>query len=102
MRVKALQAVGPDLATRNGCDRMFDSFERSTDKRIYIDFSGVSSISRSFAHQYVLRKNLSIKTITELSVPATVKKMMSFVQHEPTKKPISYSSIESEVILTSQ
>lgn len=98
MIVRVSQSVGPDLATRNGCDKLFDSLECSPDMNIILDFSEVSSISRSFAHQYFLRKRSSKKSVSEVNVPAVVRKMMNFVQKGSTRRQMENSKVKSKII----
>ncbi|MGC8656267.1 MAG: hypothetical protein ACP5RS_02730 [Thermoplasmata archaeon] len=95
MKIKISEVIGPDLATRKGCDNLFDMIEKSQEKNFVIDFSGVISISRSFAHQYTKRKQLSSKTISEVEVSDMVRKMMDLVkQHSNT---IQYKNIDKVI-----
>ncbi|MHB1707851.1 MAG: STAS-like domain-containing protein [Thermoplasmataceae archaeon] len=86
MRLKVSQVVGPDLATRNGCDNLFLLLEQNPDDEVILDFSDVASISRSFAHEYLMKKIASAKTISEASVPHVVSRMFEFVKNQNTKK----------------
>jgi hypothetical protein len=100
VRVRVLEVIGPDLASRNSCNEMFDNIEMKKGMKVFIDFAGVSSISRSFAHQYLLRKKRSVKVITELNIPEDIKNMMNFVQKESTRKVISHLPARKEILLT--
>jgi Ethanolamine utilization protein EutJ (predicted chaperonin) len=100
MEVKIFQVVRPDLATRNGCDKLFELLEQTPEKKITLDFSNVSSISRSFAHQYLRKKNLSKKVISEVHVPILVQRMLDFVKNQTEKKPIADNNLRSELIST--
>lgn len=80
-KIFIVEKLSPDLALRDNADRLFDSFESDT----LIDFKNVKSISRSFAHQYQLRKNKFSKKIIEKNVPTNVKKMFKIVEN-PQKK----------------
>ena len=100
MDLKVSQAVGPDLATRNGCDNMFKLIEQSQDANITLDFSRVSSISRSFAHEYIMKKRLSSKTVSEIHVPTSVRKMLEFVENQQSKKkPVENNNMKTVTIL---
>ena len=70
MCVMMVKVVGPDLATRNVGDNLFKLLEQSPKERITMNFSDVSSISRSFAHEYITKRKLTTKIISETSVPA--------------------------------
>jgi len=74
-----------DLALRTFADNFFDFVEAIDSKIIAIDFSGISSISRSFAHQYITRKEDSSKKITEINVPLNVEKMLEIVKLPKTE-----------------
>ena len=98
MIMKMSEKVGPDLATRKSCDRLFQSLEQTPEKQITLDFSKTQSISRSFAHQYLMRKNSSTKIILEIHVPKTVQEMINFVKNESGKKPTDNWKAKYEII----
>jgi hypothetical protein len=99
MILKVSQVVGPDLATRNGCDNLFKQIQQIQDVKVTLDFSGISSISRSFAHEYFVKKNMSIKTVSETHVPLSVKQMLEFVKKKPSKKkPVESNKLKSVTI----
>lgn len=75
------QAVSADLALRNRADSLFDDIKNLHASEIIIDFSEVKSISRSFAHQYQVRKQSSRKKISEVHVPEHVAKMFRVVKN---------------------
>ena|GEM_PF-6117528 len=55
---------------------------------------GVRSISRSFAHEYTVRKASSSKYIREINLPLNVSKMLKIVRS--SKKPERWLSPPSE------
>ena|SRR3989338_4872014 len=81
--IKELIAV--DLALRSSAENLFNHLEELSEKQIIVDFTGVKSISRSFAHEYFIRKNQSKKTISEINVPENVKKMIRIVEQPHDK-----------------
>jgi len=83
--VSIRKALSPDLAFRMAADSFFDMLEALKSTEIVVDFDEVESISRSFAHQYVLRKKRSIKKISEINVPLHVKKMFEIVKQPKTE-----------------
>ena len=83
--VSIQKVLSPDLALRVLADRFFDYVEALAVNDIVVDFAGVASISRSFAHQYILRKARTQKNITEVNVPAPVQRMFQIVQQPKTE-----------------
>jgi hypothetical protein len=79
------ETLSPDLALRDTADSLFDMIEASSADKIMTDFSGIRSITRSFAHQYSIRKKASPKSIVETCVPANVRKMLNAVRHTQKK-----------------
>lgn len=73
--VKIISVVSQDLALRDTASGFVDQLERRPELDVIVDFSGVRSISRSFAHEYQVRKERSTKAITEINVPINVRKM---------------------------
>jgi anti-anti-sigma regulatory factor len=69
-----------NLAFRKNADNLFDRIDSSPSQDITLDFSKVSTVSRSFAHQYIQRKKKSNKNITEVGVKEDVKKMMEIAK----------------------
>ncbi len=84
--VRISKEIAEDLALRDSADRLFNSIEASKEKEVVIDFSEIRTISRSFAHQYTLRKRDCNKYVTETNVPQNVQKMFRVVS-EPAPKP---------------
>ena len=97
VKIQIDKYIAVDLALRNSADKFFDSLDLLEQDKIIIDFKCVKSISRSFAHQYYLRKNMSKKTIREVNVPVDVKKMLKIVS-EPRPKTQFINSKSSEAI----
>ena len=76
LRISLKRAIAPYLALRASADRLFDRIESSPNKEAVIDFSGIETITRSFAHQYALRKQSSQKNISEARIPSSIKSVM--------------------------
>ena len=83
------ERISVDLALRNSADIFFDYLESNPQKEIIVDFNGIKSISRSFAHEYITRKNQSKKSITETNVSENVKKMF-YVVEQPAEKTLIF------------
>lgn len=75
-----VKELSPSLFRRDSADKFFDSLEKISIKRIVIDFSGVESITRSFAHQFIIRQNKSKKTVKLENVPINVSKMFTIAK----------------------
>lgn len=75
-----LSRVMKMLALRSNADFLFDSIDKSKEKKIILDFSEIQFMSRSFAQQYFLRKKQSSKKVTEINVPKNIAKMFDLVK----------------------
>jgi hypothetical protein len=84
--IRIKEAVSADLALRSRADALFSAIEKVDSNEVNIDFSGVKSISRSFAHQYQTRKRASKKNISETHVPAAVTRMFDVVDSAAKKR----------------
>ena len=60
---------------RSNADILMDFVHKSKKSTIVIDFYKIDSVSRSFAQQYVARKKLSAKNISERNINSSVKRM---------------------------
>lgn len=98
--IRVKEEISPDLMLRGVADAFFDKLESIKADSLVLDFAGVESISRSFAHQYILRKRTSTKTINEINVPENVSKMLALVRRSsPRGKSRSLlADIDKEVI----
>jgi hypothetical protein len=76
LRISIKRAIAPYLALRASADRLFDRIESSKSKEVVVDFSGIAAVTRSFAHQYAIRKQSSQKSISEIKVPSSIKSVM--------------------------
>ena len=74
--------VSNNLALRQSADDLFDFMNRLTESKIIIDFTGIESITRSFAHQYILNKAESKKEILECNIPHEIKPMFELVKRQ--------------------
>jgi hypothetical protein len=97
IRIDISSELSPDLAFRDNarafCDKI-DSFDADT---ISVDFYGITSITRSFAQEYLSFKSRTSKTINEINVPDNVLKMFRVVQ-DPGKKKVIVDLDEIKII----
>jgi hypothetical protein len=94
--VRIRDESSPDLAFRDSALEFFKKLENMREKEIQIDFSNIQSISRSFAHEYIVRKTQSTKDITEINLPDNVEKMFRVVTSR--SRLLDSSSMEVETI----
>ena len=77
IRIPLRRSLAPYLALRVSADRLFNQIEKSSAKEAIIDFSEVESMTRSFAHQYSIRKAKCPKSVREANVPASIELLMA-------------------------
>ena len=87
-KIKMSSMFSDNLALRQNANDLFDYIESLPEKEIIFDFECVTSMSRSFAHQYALRKNQCTKEITEVGKSIEVIRMFEFVKKQREKKPL--------------
>ena len=91
--VRIAEKISADLALRNVADDFFDLIESLPSNNLTVDFAGVRSISRSFAHQYTTRKKTCSKLINEINMPDNVVKMLEIVRNSSYKS--KYLNLDS-------
>lgn len=90
--------IGQNLGLRAACDRLFNKITSLNEKEVTIDFTGVRTISRSFAHQYLKRKKeLEGKIrISEVNMPNNVKMMFDVVM-TTRKTPMDVKTVKIDI-----
>jgi hypothetical protein len=97
--IRLADAIFEDLALRDSVIRFFNSIEDSPETLIDIDFSGVRSMSRSFADEYLTRRSQSTKTIREKNIPANVQRMLDAVSNRSkVKKRFDVDSVSLSIV----
>lgn len=86
-RIKVAERLGKDLVTRPSADMLFAEMKAAGTASMIIDFDGVESITRSFAHQYMLDRDASDVEVFEVNIPLCIEKMFDVV-----KNPVRRSS----------
>lgn len=71
-----------NLAFRHSADDLFEYIRGLNTTKVMIDFTGVESITRSFAHQYIVNKTKSDKQIIECDIPLKIKPMFELVERQ--------------------
>jgi hypothetical protein len=97
--IRLADVIFEDLALRDSVIRLFKAIEDSPETQIDIDFSGVRSMSRSFADEYLTRRSQSIKTIRESNIPANVQRMLDAVSNRSkVKKSFDVDSVSLSIV----
>jgi hypothetical protein len=76
------QRFSSNLAFRHSADDLFEYINSLSTQQVVIDFSGIKSITRSFAHQYIVNKIKSDKQIAECEIPLKIKPMFELVERQ--------------------
>ena len=76
------ERISSNLALRHSADALFDYINSLNESRIIINFSGIESITRSFAHQYAANKIKTNKQIIECDIPLKIKPMFELVERQ--------------------
>lgn len=87
-KIEIAKIISENLALRDLAAGFFDNLEKTKEKQITIDFKKVKSISRSFAQEYLTRKNSSKKDINEANVPENVEKMFEIINETGKRTPL--------------
>ncbi len=82
MTLSLQQRLSSNLAFRHSVDDLFEYINSLSAQKIMIDFSGIESITRSFAHQYIVNKTKSDKQIIECKIPLKIKPMFELVERQ--------------------
>ncbi len=90
--IKVSERVADNLATRRAADELFDFIQARPGKAVILNFRRVEFMSRSFAHEYLLKKKETRKRIVEKNMVSSVKRMFTFVKKEKDERKSSYSS----------
>jgi len=79
-KIRLEKHIGALLAFRDYVDDLFEEINRVDANVIELDFEGVEFMSRSFAHEYLLRKSKSEKDIYEKNKCPSIQNMLSVVE----------------------
>ena len=90
--------ISPRLFLRDTAARLFSDINKVSDNRVILDFTSVESISRSFAHEYLLRKKQSKKEITEDHLPINVVKMFDAIINSGNKQKVINQNVRFELL----
>ncbi len=97
LHINIAEELSPDLALRDIASSFMNRIESQDRRIVMIDFCGVESITRTFANEYVNRRNGSRLDIKEINVPLFVSQMFS-IQNNSEKKPRFEDLKNAEII----
>ncbi len=80
--IRLNERIADNLATRRAADELFDFVEASPNKTIILNFKSIVFVSRSFAHEYILKKGEASKKVIEKNMSTPVRKMFKMVNSE--------------------
>ena len=93
--IKISERIAENLATRRAADELFDFVQANSNKAITLDFKSVLFVSRSFAHEYLLKKREIRKKIIEKNMSSRVKKMFKLVDSEKVERKTYSPTLQS-------
>jgi hypothetical protein len=95
--IRVADMLSTDLALRDTATRLILYADGLANPQVILDFSNVRSVTRSFAHEYCIRKREARKRIREENVPENVAKMFAVAQavrvHSPIRSRINFDNI---------
>ena len=87
-KIKIRGIFSDNLAFRQNADDLFDYANLLPERKIIFDFTGITSMSRSFAHQYGIKKKECTKKIIETGKSDDINRMFELVKKHREKKPL--------------
>lgn len=79
------EILSNNLAVRDNAAYLFQIVEDSPQDDIFIDFEGVDTMTRAFAHEYLGLKSKSNKSVQELNISTELERMLNSASHESPK-----------------
>lgn len=89
--------VSEDLALRNMAASVFEAKEFKGSGQVLVDFAGIKSISRSFAHEYMKRKNEQSCEVVDINVPPNIKRMFEVVENTHIKPELLKAKVPTDL-----
>lgn len=74
-----------NLSLRNMASNVFNAEEFQGKDRVLVDFTGIVSISRSFAHEYLVNKEKQSCVVVDVNVPPDIGRMFEIVKNSQEK-----------------
>lgn len=79
-KIKLVNQISKNLIFRDTADKLFDDINDINEPEIIIDFNKIKSITRSFAHQYLINKRKSKKNIIVINISPNIKNMFELIE----------------------
>lgn len=80
--VVRMSSLGSTVMLRDSIDSLFDQLEAGHGRRVIFDFTEVEFMSRSSAHEYLIRKSRSRLSVSETGMGPEVAQMLDLVQRQ--------------------
>ena len=91
--------VSEDLSLRNMVSNIFKAIEFQSMDTVVIDFTGIKSISRSFAHEYTQYRAKQKCKVSETNMPPNISKMFEIVENVKTKPELISDTTPLEITI---
>jgi hypothetical protein len=79
VEIKIVNLLSSKVILRSSVIDLFEKIEKTPESEIVVDFESVYFMNHSFAHEYLVQKNKSQKTISEIHLSDDVQKMLEIV-----------------------
>ena len=79
-KIKLEKIISKNLIFRDTANKLFDNIDNFNATIIFIDFNKIQSITRSFAHQYLINKRKSKKNIIDVNISPDVQNMFKLIE----------------------
>jgi hypothetical protein len=98
--IRVSEAISSDLMFRSVADAFFDELEQREAKKLILDFTAVRSVSRSFAHQYSVRKKASRKDVEEANMSKEISLMFQLASQTQERPLVSLPRASKAQVIT--
>ncbi len=79
-KITLTKVISENLIFRNSANELFNHINFINAPKIIVDFRKVKSITRSFAHQYLINKEKSNKNIIDVNIDSNINKMFLLIR----------------------
>ena len=77
--IKLKEILGTHLSLRDSANQLFDEVVNIQNQTVILDFSGVQTMSRSFAQQFLSRMDVADRQIVCMNEPKSIELMFDVV-----------------------
>lgn len=87
-----------NLSLRNMAVNVFNAREFQGNGKVLVDFTGIVSISRSFAHEYLVNKEKQSCEVVDVNVPPNIGRMFEVVKNSQEKPELVKATTPIELV----